>query len=714
MRKPLKIILSVIAAVVLLMVITVCTVPLFIDPNNYKPEIAAAVKDRTGRDFVLEGELKLSIFPWLGISTGKMTLGNADGFQDQPFATLEESNIKFKLLSLLTKKVEISHIVLKGLALNLAKNPQGISNWDDLKALDATKSTSSPSINNSGKQDETGALAAFAIGGIAIENARINWDDQQSGKHLVLKDINLNTEKFAFDEPVTADLSLILADAGIKLTESIKLSTTLTVNEKLDIFVLSHNDLQTTTEGENIPGKSLTTVLTAADIALDTGKQTVKASGLKLQSGDVTLSAEITGNHINDKPSFQGPVSIASFSPVKLMKQLSIPAPVMQDADALSKLAINFNLLTTENSVELQNLAMTLDDTKINGSASIKDFALPVIVFNLAIDTIDLDRYLPPVADKSSRPITSPAVAIAATASALPVETLRKLNVDGQLSLSKLKISDLIMQDILLNVSAKNGIVTTQQSVKQFYQGLYSGNLSMDMRNKKPVLAVNEKITHVQLEPLLKDFKGAARISGIIDASTQMQGQGDNIDGLKSSLNGQLSFLLKDSVVKGFNLQKMIDSSKALINGSTLPVDSKNDQSLFSEISGTATINNSVIENNDLVAKSSKLRASGKGNANLATGKLEYKLSAKLLKAEATATEPEQVHDTPVNIIIGGTFNKPTYTLDVAALLTDKNKAKIEKLVDKNKDKINKIADKLDKKLGPGVGDLLKGLFKKH
>jgi AsmA protein len=713
-RKPLKIILSVIAAVVLLLVITVCTVPLFIDPNNYKPEIAAAVKDRTGRDLILEGELKLSIFPWLGISTGKMTLGNAAGFQDQPFATLEDSNIKFKLLPLLTKKVEISRIVLKGLALNLAKNPQGISNWDDLKALFATKSTSSPSINNSGKQGETGAPSAFAIGGIAIENARINWDDQQSGKHLFLKDINLNTEKFTFDEPVAADLSLVLVDAGIKLTESIKLSTTLTINQSLDILALRHSDLQTITEGENIPGKSLTTVLTAIDVALDTGKQTVKASGLKLQSGDVTLSAEITGNHINDKPSFQGPVSIASFSPVKLMKQLSIPAPLMRDANALSKLAINFNLLTTENSVELQKLAMTLDDTKINGSTSIKDFALPVIVFNLAIDTIDLDRYLAPVVDKSSRTITSPAVAIAATASSLPVETLRKLNVDGQLSLGKLKISDLIMQDIQLNTSAKNGIVTTQQSVKQFYQGSYIGNLSMDIRNKKPVLEVNEKITHVQLEPLLKDFKGAARISGIIDASTQLQGQGDNIDELKSSLNGQLSFLLKDSVVKGFNLQKMIDSSKALINGSALPVDSKNDQSLFSEISGTATINNSVIENNDLVAKSSKLRASGKGNANLTTGKLEYKISAKLLKAEATATEPEHVHDTPVNIIIGGSFNKPTYTLDVAALLTDKNRAKIEKLVDKNKDKVNKIADKLDKKLGPGAGDLLKGLFKKH
>jgi len=43
-----------------------------------------------------------------------MALGNAFGFQDKPFATLEESDIKVKLLPLLTKKIEVSRIVLKG------------------------------------------------------------------------------------------------------------------------------------------------------------------------------------------------------------------------------------------------------------------------------------------------------------------------------------------------------------------------------------------------------------------------------------------------------------------------------------------------------------------------------------------------------------------------------------------------------------------------
>jgi AsmA protein len=712
-RKPVKIALSIITALVFLVIIAIFTLPFFIDPNDFKPEIAAAVKSKTGRDLTITGELKLSIFPWLGISTGKITLGNASGFQDLPFATLEESEIRVKLLPLLTKKIDVKRVVLKGLALNLAKNQQGGYNWDDFIAPNTTNITTPPTANDIGKNSEIAVLTVLAIGGIAIENARINWDDQKSGNHLLIKDINIIAGNFSYDEPVPVDLSLVVFNPETKFTESIKLTTGVMVNENQDTVVLGQSDLQTTTEGENIPGKSLTATLTVADTALNLAKQKIKVSGLQLKSNDLTLSAEITGNKINDKLTFQGPVIIAPFSPVKVLKQLDISVPVMLDANALSNSAINFDLLATENSIDLQNLAMTLDDTRIKGSASIKDFVLSVITFNLAADAIDVDRYLPPVTDKSTKPVTSPAMALAAGASAFPVETLRKLNIDGQLSLGKLKINGLAMQDITLNLSAKNGIIKTQESAKEFYQGSYNGSLSIDMSNKMPALALNEKISHVQVEPLLNDYKGEARMSGAVDASAQLQGQGNNADELKSSLNGNLSFLFKDIVVKGFNMQKIIDKAKALIKESALPANNKNDQTLFSEITGTATLNNGLLQNNDLVATSSRFHIKGKGIADLNTEKLDYKFNANLIKP-ATATGPEQVNDTPINITVAGTFSNPTYTLDVAALLTDKNKAKIEKFIDKNQEKIDEIADKIDQKLGPGVGNLLKGLFKKH
>jgi len=403
----------------------------------------------------------------------------------------------------------------------------------------------------------------------------------------------------------------------------------------------------------------------------------------------------MTGTSIKDKPSFQGSVAIAQFSPAKLMQHLSIALPAMQDSKALSKLSINFDLAATADSADLQNLVMSLDDSQIKGSVGIKDFAQPAISFNLDVDALDVDRYLPP-ADKSSKPIASPAVLLAAGISVLPVETLRKLNADGTVSLGRLKVNGLAMQDIHINLNTKNGVITTQQSVKHFYQGSYVGNLSMDTQGDKSTLAVNEKIDRVQIEPLLKDYKAEARVSGIVNASTQLHGRGHKADELKATLNGQLSFLFKDGVVKGFNLQKIIDEGKALIKEPALPKDYKNDQTLFSEMSGTATITNGLIQNNDLVAKSSKLRVDGKGNLNLNSEALDYKIDAKLL----TATEPEQVKGA-MAINIAGTLSKPSYTIDIASLLTDKNKAKIDKLI-----------NKLDKKLGPGLGNLLKGILK--
>jgi AsmA protein len=115
-----------------------------------------------------------------------------------------------------------------------------------------------------------------------------------------------------------------------------------------------------------------------------------------------------------------------------------------------------------------------------------------------------------------------------------------------------------------------------------------------------------------------------------------------------------------------------------------------------------------------MVAKSSKIQINGKGNADLNTEKLDYKINANLIKTAATATETEQLNDTPINITVAGTFSKPTYAVDLTALLTDKNKAKIEKFIDKNQKKIDEIANKIDKKISPKVGNFLKGLFKKN
>jgi len=501
-------------------------------------------------------------------------------------------------------------------------------------------------------------------------------------------------------------MSLMLVNKTPQLTESVDFSTNLIINESLDKVQLKKLQLKSDTRGNEIPGESLKATL-ASDIAIDLKQQTADISGFKVISDGLVLTADIKATGIKDKPSFQGPVKLAEFNLAKLLKQMAISIPDMQDKNALSSLAVNFNLQATDNSAALQDLVVKLDDTTIKGKGSINNFSAPAIRFNLNVDDINVDRYLAPrKSDKSSKPaVTSPAAAAAAGASLFPVETLRKLNAKGELQIGKLKVSNMKMQGLTLKLDAKNGLVKTQQAVKQLYQGAYSGKTTINVKGKYPAISLNERLSHVQVEPLLKDLQeeGDVKMTGTVTANANLQGYGNNTRAIKSSLNGNLGFQFKDGVIRGFNLQKMIDNTKALIKGSPLPTENKNDQTVFSEISGTAKITKGLVKNEDLKAISSRVLINGSGTANLANDQLDYKIHSKLIK-KASAGQPEKIKGIPLIVKIGGTLSKPSYTLDIPAMLLEKNKGKI------NREK-DKLLQKLDKKLGPGASDLLKSFF---
>ena len=720
MARLLKIILSIVTAFFLLVIIAAVTLPFFIDPNDFKPEIQTAVKESTGRELLIDGNLELSVFPWIGISTGKLSLSNAEGFSDKPFAEISESDVKVKLIPLLSKKVEISRIVLKGLVLNLAKNKQGKNNWDDLSSSEdtknqdhlAAKSDQKTSEQETTEQDNASLLAAFAIGGISIEQASISWDDQQQDKHTKINDFNLKTDKLVFDQPIAIDLSLTVINKDPELTESIEFSTDLFINEQLNSFKLQKLKLKSVTTGKDIPGEKLTATL-LADIAIDLAQQTLAISGLKLNTANMVLTADITGTNITDKPTFKGPINIAEFNLTQFMKELAMPLPAMQDSATLSKVSLGFELLATSDSADIQNLLLKLDDSTMNGSVSVQNFSKPKIDFNFKLDAIDMDRYMPlekntdvskEKTESAKEIAATPAAVAAASTTLFPVETLRELNTNGQLTIDKLKINKLTMQGVSIKLNAKNGLIKTQQTIKHFYQGTYTGNTSLNVQNKTPSLALNEKLSKVQLEPLLKDMQGEARMTGEVNAKAQVQGRGNTEAALKSTLNGNIDFHFKEGVIRGFNLQKMIDNGKALIEGQPLPTENKNDQTVFSSITGTAQIKNGLVKNNDLYADASKLKVKGKGTANLVSEKLDYTVNAKLLKRKATETEPEKIKGIPIIVDIGGTFSEPSYKLNLALMLTEKNKEKFNK-------KKDKLLEKVDKKLGKDVGDLLRGLF---
>ena len=711
MLKPVKIIISVIVSLVLLITIAALTAFLVIDPNNYKPEIVAVVKQKTGRELDLTGELKLSVLPWLGISTGQMSLSNKAGFQDKNFATLDASEINLNLWPLLSKRIDISRIVLKGLVLNLEENSVGEHNWDGFTSI-STAEQAAPAINNNEEQIAVNSLAALAVGGIAIENAQINWRDQVTGRSLFFNDINLKVDSFAFDKPVALNLKGLVIKPDSAYKAAIQFSSQLIVSEKLEAFVLNNSELQATINIENT-AEPIVAAVAIANMSLDKPAHSLKASGVKFVADDIVVSAELSGTYLDNHYAILGPVIMSSFNPRELMARLGNKVPDLADKQALTESSLQFTLSGTDKALELQELSLSIDNSKIKGSARLLSYVKPAIDIKLTADHLDVDRYLPSVKNQATSKLLSPSVVMALATYALPTDLLSRLSVDSQLGLASLKLNGLTLNDYQLNLNVSKGLINAQQSAKGFYQGTYSGNLSVDMRNAKALLALDEKITHVNVESLLKDSKSKFQMTGLVDGSWQLKGQGQSIDELKSSVSGDIHFLFKDTEIKGFNLQAMLD--RAHVSSDAIDAAQVNhDLTRFSKLSGSSVLANGILRNNDLVATTATLHIKGKGSVDLNTEQLDYKLQAQLIKAAATATSAEQFYDTPISMAVTGSLIQPNYALDVSALLTEKNKAKITAFVDKNKEKIDSIVNKIDQKIGPGVGDLLKGLFGKH
>ena len=69
--------------------------PRFIDPNDYKQDIAQLVHDKSGLILSIDGPIGWSIFPWVGLSLEDVTV---KGDNDSKLAHLVQAAVSVKLL----------------------------------------------------------------------------------------------------------------------------------------------------------------------------------------------------------------------------------------------------------------------------------------------------------------------------------------------------------------------------------------------------------------------------------------------------------------------------------------------------------------------------------------------------------------------------------------------------------------------------------------
>jgi AsmA protein len=93
MKSIFKILLGLVGSVIVLMILATVLLPLIYDKEDLEKAIAAEVLEQTGRELSIDGALDFSVFPWLAVEVSDLSLSNAEGFGDQPFARIGDAAV---------------------------------------------------------------------------------------------------------------------------------------------------------------------------------------------------------------------------------------------------------------------------------------------------------------------------------------------------------------------------------------------------------------------------------------------------------------------------------------------------------------------------------------------------------------------------------------------------------------------------------------------
>ena len=702
------------ALVLLLFIAIICFAVIF-NPNDYKDEISKLAKEQTGRELLIQGDISLSLFPWIGLDLGAIEISNAKGFGKKPFAKMKHLQVRAKFWPLFEQRLEADTLVVEGLQLNLVKNKMGITNWDDLTKpspktnVDAAKKTPQPIMENNNQN----TLAAFALNGIEIKQAQLTFHDHQKNINTSIKDITLSLGKLKPNTKIPFGLSFYFQEKTIEAKVNLKTNILFSSNFKQFSFYdtnLTSDLLPSELKQHFMPQ------IKSKLMQMDLEKQTFKTEKIELIQSNLKLHTKISTSQLFSKPIFDGFIKLHPFNPRTAMTEFKLSAPDMANKKAFTLMQAQLKIKGSLKSIDLSEIKIILDQTKITGGAKIKSAPHNSSV-NLMVDNINIDRYLPaPSKNETENNKNSPEVAL------IPVALLAAFNLDAQLKIKKTQIKKTHWDEIQLASHSKNGHVEISPLTIKGYDSTIKANVNIDIVKNNALLSGNLNVKDIMAGKLFNDFTEKDKLKGKASVVISFNTSGTKVSQLKQNLNGKLKLNLKNGTFKGFDLEHQQRVLSAKLKGKTPPATPKPEETKIANLDATAVIKKGVLTNKDLRASTPFSRIIGKGTVDIPKEKLNYIASVKFTSStEIKVNKPyEKMNVIPLDIIIGGTFDEPSIKPDFKKAVNQlvgnelkKQQQKLKKDFDKKleaeKQKLKKEAEeKLKKNLNEGLKKLFK------
>jgi AsmA protein len=691
MKKFFKIIIYSLLLLITLAVLGSFLAIRFVDPNNYKGRVTALVQEKTGYNLAIQGPLALSFFPWVGIRAQDVELANASGFTPSHFIRVGEANIRVKLLPLLSRQVEMGRVTLKNVDIHLTKNKQGICNWQNIGKKKASSEETKQTANTA-----TAKPTLFSIAGVDIENASLSWTDAQKNKTLLLKNMYIKSEAPKMDMPFPMQIVLDMQSTHPNIKGHVTFNSNMLVNKEKTQYTLQNPHFIFTAAAKNAQPVSLQAARLFADISTQSG---LLEKGT-LSVGDLRAQFSADGKGVLDNPVFQGRLDAPAFNAKKVLQAFGGEI-ITADPNALQKVALSTQFSGTASSIQLNPLAVDIDHSKLEGKVEIKDFAAPAIRFDLDLDQLNVDNYLPPKSDQApatpetnTTPPTTEAARVGIDPNSRPYKN--NLNLKGNLRIDRLNFSKTGLNKVVIGFELQNGLLTINPFNALLYKGSMKEIVAIDFMHSTPSYILDGTLSDIDMAELVP----SKRLTGKANLETHLTTMGRNKAEILRHLNGQLRFNIQKGALMGINLPYQIERAIAVFKKQPAPAaPASADRTDFDLLQGTGTFAAGLFTNNDLQIQSPQFKGTGQGTAHLVTEGLHYQIQFVGLQGttDAQGKITQEERRTPIPVLITGTFEKPIITPDLQVLLQGAIG--------------EEVIHKVQEKLGPDAGHAVEGIL---
>lgn len=551
--------------VVVLVAGAAIALPYIVPVDAYRGEIEKRASAALGREVRLAGDLKLSIFPAIGVQAGKVSVANAPGAREPLLASVENIVIGVALAPLLRREVQITRLVLDQPVINLEVDRSGAANWA------FSRGDREAPVQAVGDAAEGGV--SVSIADVRLNDGRISYRDLKSGTSHVAEDIDMTVGLPAANAPLRLDGALTYDGERIEIDADVADSAALTSGRVSPVQATVKSKVLTV----NFNGQASTDG---------------KANGaLALDAASVSRLAEWGGSRIAADP---------------------------------GALSLGAKLAWADGVARLTGMKLRIGETNATGDLAIDTRkSTPFVKGTLDVDRLDLNAYM---GTRGNAPSSGAAAGSGWSSEPIALEGLKAFDADLLLAVQSFTYADLKVSRGRLDAKLNSGVLTADLDRVQLYGGSGKARLVIDARPRTPTFRNTMTIDSVEVLPLLRDLIGVDRIEGIGAVSFDVSAQGTSQKAIMEALSGKGEIRFADGLIRGVDLAQIARTIQSALSGTAVGERAKTD---FAELGGTFTIERGVLTNTDFRLLNPFVRLVGQGKVDLGARSMNFRVEPK-------------------------------------------------------------------------------------